>query len=125
MTGDSKRSPRILAISWGRIEVEGLPPGKDFKLYPGGGRPWDWSETGTQHSPGIRPTDVQELLDHGATTIVLSRGMQLRLEIDQRTLDLLDGLAVKLHVAETTEAVRIYNEVADTEPAGGLFHSTC
>jgi hypothetical protein len=107
------------------MEVEGLPPGKDFKLYPGGGRPWDWSETGTQHSPGIHPTDVQELLDHGATTIVLSRGMQLRLEIDQRTLDLLDGLAVKLHVAETTEAVRIYNEAAETEPAGGLFHSTC
>ncbi|MBM2620676.1 hypothetical protein JIG36_34765 [Actinoplanes sp. LDG1-06] len=26
-------SPRIIAVEWGRMEVEGLPPGKDFKLY--------------------------------------------------------------------------------------------
>jgi hypothetical protein len=32
------RPPRIPAIAWGRMEVEGLPVGKDFKLYPGGGR---------------------------------------------------------------------------------------
>ena len=35
---DGMRSPRILAVSWGRIEVEGIGAGKDFKLYPGGGR---------------------------------------------------------------------------------------
>jgi hypothetical protein len=28
-------------------------------------------------------------------------------------------------VAETTEAVRAYNELAMTQPVGGLFHSTC
>jgi hypothetical protein len=39
-------------ISWGRMDVEGLDIGKDVKLYPGGGRPWDWSETGTRHNPG-------------------------------------------------------------------------
>ena len=35
---DGMRSPRILAVSWGRMEVEGIGAGKDFKLYPGGGR---------------------------------------------------------------------------------------
>jgi hypothetical protein len=44
--GAHVESPKIVAISWGRMEVEGLPPGKDFKLCPGGGREWDWSETG-------------------------------------------------------------------------------
>lgn len=29
----------------GHMEVEGIGEGKDFKLYPGGGREWDWSET--------------------------------------------------------------------------------
>jgi hypothetical protein len=47
---DPTRSPRILAIAWGRIDVEGLGVAKDVKLYPGGGREWDWSETGTRHS---------------------------------------------------------------------------
>jgi hypothetical protein len=31
-------SPKIVHLSWGRMEVESLGVGKDFKLYPGGGR---------------------------------------------------------------------------------------
>src|SRR5215813_11390589 len=69
------RSPKILAVSWGHMEVGGLGDGKDFKLYPGGGRAWDWNETGTRHSPGIQPADVEELLANGATVLVLSLGM--------------------------------------------------
>jgi hypothetical protein len=42
-----KRPPRIVRISWGPMQVEGLGAGKDFTLYPGGGRTWDWAETGT------------------------------------------------------------------------------
>jgi hypothetical protein len=118
-------SPKVLAVSWGKMEVEGLEPGKDFKLYPGGGRPWDWSETGTSHRPGIQPADVTELLDRGATTVVLSRGMDLQLEVDPRTLAFLAERGVTVRVAETTEAVRVYNELAATTPVGGLFHSTC
>jgi hypothetical protein len=47
------QSPRILSFGWGRIEVETLGRGKDFKLWPGGGRGWDWSEHGTSHTGGI------------------------------------------------------------------------
>lgn len=56
---DRPRSPKIAHLSWGRIEVEGLGTGKDWKLYPGGGREWDWRETGTEHRPGIQPADVE------------------------------------------------------------------
>ena len=69
------RSPRIMALAWGRIEVEGAATLRDAKLFPGGAREWDWRETGTECTAGIQPADVCELLDHGATTIVLSRGM--------------------------------------------------
>ena len=48
-------------------------PYKDAKLFPGGSREWNWRETGTEHVPGIQPADVQELLDHGAKVVVLSR----------------------------------------------------
>jgi hypothetical protein len=118
-------SPKIESVVWGRMEIEGLEAGKDFKLYPGGGRPWDWRETGTGHSPGIQPADVQELLDNGATVVVLSRGMENVLEIDPATLAFLRERGVEVHQAETTEAVRIYNDLAGTTPVGGLFHSTC
>ena len=120
-----KPSPRILAVSWGHMEVERLGPGKDFKLYPGGGREWDWSETGMSHSPGIQPADVEELLAHGAAAVVLSRGMDKRLQVDPATLEYLERQSIEVHIAGTREAVQIYNELAGAAPVAGLFHSTC
>lgn len=122
---DGRTSPRVHSIAWGRMEVERLGVGKDFKLFPGGGRPWDWSETGTRHDPGVQPADVAELLEHGATTVVLSRGMDLVLRVPAETVRYLEERGVTVHVAETTEAVGIYNDLCATAPVGGLFHSTC
>jgi hypothetical protein len=119
-------SPRIRSLAWGRIEVEGVDaPYKDAKLWPGGSREWDWKETGTRHEPGIQPADVQELLANGATAVVLSRGVQRRLQIRPDTLRLLEEKGVPAHVLPTEEAVRLYNELREEEAVGGLFHSTC
>ena len=116
----------ITDIAWGRMVVEGVGDGRDFKLWPGGGRPWDWSETGTHHVPGIQPADVQELLENNCQTIVLSQGMLRRLQTCQETLDLLESQGISVHIAETNEAVEIYNELVRRKKAvGGLFHSTC
>ncbi|MFW6692309.1 Mth938-like domain-containing protein [Streptomyces sp. MAR4 CNX-425] len=120
-----ERSPRITHLSWGRMEVEGIGEGKDFKLYPGGGRAWDWNEYGTRHDPGIRPEDTRELLDHGATVVVLSEGMDRRLKTMPETLALLAEKGVEVRVAPTPEAVELYNSLAAAGPVGGLFHSTC
>jgi len=120
------QSPRISHISWGQMEIDGVGSGKDFKLWPGGGRAWDWRETNTHHVPGIQPADVEELIKNGSQTIVLSRGMLLALQTGRDTLDLLDEKNIKVHVAETNAAARIYNELASSGAAvGGLFHSTC
>ena len=107
------------------MEVEGIGRGKDFKLYPGGGRPWDWEETGTRHVPGIQPADVEEVLEQGARVVVLSRGMDLALQVCAETLELLRELKVEVHVEETRAAVELYNRLARTQAVGGLFHSTC
>jgi hypothetical protein len=119
------KSPLVLGLSWGEIVVDGVGVVKDAKLYPGGGHGWDWNETGTRHSPGIQPVDVAELIAAGATTIVLSRGMDLRLEVMPETLEVLQDKGIAVHVLETREAVRVYNELAETMPVGALLHSTC
>ncbi len=126
MNKDERQSPYINQISWGRMEVDGVGVGKDFKLWPGGGRQWDWTETDTHHVPGIQPVDVEELLDNDSHTIVLSRGMWKKLRTSQETLTLLDEKNIPVHIAETKEAVKIYNGlVSNGEAVGGLFHSTC
>jgi hypothetical protein len=118
-------SPRITRLSWGQLEVEDGRTFKDAKLFPGGAREWDWAETGTRHVPGIQPADVEELLDNGATVVVLSKGVWKRLRVQPRTLELLEARGVSFHVLQTEEAARVYNELRASEPVGGLFHSTC
>lgn len=123
---DLPLSPRVREVSWGQMEIEGLPFGKDFKLYPGGGREWDWSETGMKHTPGVQPADVEEVLRSGAQVVVLSRGMLEQLEIDPATLRMLAEKGIEVQVAETRAAVLLYNDLVDRGVAvGGLFHSTC
>ena len=123
---EKNRSPRINHVSWGRLEIEGrAEPYKDAKLFPGGSREWNWRETGTNHVPGIQQADVQELLDHGAKIIVLSRGMKECLEVPTETLEFLKKRQIEAHVLPTAEAAQLYNRLAETEWVGGLFHTTC
>lgn len=122
-----RRSPKIKHLSWGRMQVEGRDRVfKDTKVFPGGAREWDWNETGTRHVPGIQPTDVEELLQNGARVVVLSRGIQEQLQVCPETLAMLKAKKVAVHVLQTQEAVRLYNELCqEDEKVGGLFHSTC
>ena len=120
------QSPRITQVSWGHMMIEGIGKGKDFKLWPGGAREWDWRETNTHHVPGIQPSDVEELVHNGSEAIVLSRGMLLKLRTCEETVDLLKAKGIDVHIAETKEAAELYNELAaGGEAVGGLFHSTC
>ncbi len=110
----------------GKIEVAGLGTFRDAKLYPGGGREWDWRETNTHHVPGIQPADVQELIDNQCEVIVLTRGMQLVLQTCPETLERLKDLSIETLVEETNAAVVTYNQlVTEGKAVGGLFHSTC
>jgi hypothetical protein len=123
---DPDHAPRISQIAWGTMEVNGVGFGRDFKLFPGGGRPWDWTETNTHHVPGIQIADVEELLDRGSRVVVLSRGMQLVLRTCPEVLDFLRERNIPVFVEETRSAVEIYNRLAGHgERVGGLFHSTC
>lgn len=119
------QSPRITTLAWGRIEVNGIGTFRDAKVFPGGAREWNWKETGTAHEPGIQPADVAELLDRGATTIVLSQGVLNRLHVCPETLRLLAERQVRTHVLPTPEAVELYNRLCDRERVAGLFHTTC
>jgi hypothetical protein len=121
-----KRSPRITYLSWGHLDVEGRNGSfKDAKLFPGGARGWDWNETGTRHEPGIQRADVEELLEHGATVVVLGRGFDERLQVCPETLQELEERNVPVYVEQTEGAARLYNELRESERVGALIHSTC
>lgn len=128
---DTASSPRIEEVSWGEIRIteeaeDTLASYKDAKLFPGGSRAWNWNETGTSHDPGIQPADVEELIEHGARVVVLARGMNRRLKVQDATLQHLEENGIETRVEETKEAVRVYNGLqAEGTAVGGLFHTTC
>jgi hypothetical protein len=118
-------SPRITSDSWGTLEIEGLGRLKDAKLWPGGGRTWNWKETGTDHRPGIQPADVEELVAHGVEVVILSRGRTGALGVKQETIDSLENQGIEVKVLGTEEAIAEYNRLAGERKVGALIHSTC
>jgi hypothetical protein len=122
----SSQSPRVRAHSWGHLDIDEVGEFGDAKLWPGGAREWDWTETGTHHQPGIQPTDVQELLEHDPEVVILSRGRELRLETDPATLALLEQRGLNVIREETSLAIEEYNRLADEGiRVAALLHSTC
>ena len=61
----------------------------------------------------------------GATIVVLSQGMSKQLHVHPGTYRYLDERSITVHVAETRETVKIYNELTEGALVAGLFHSTC
>ena len=119
------KSPKIVHISWGRMEIESNIRGKDFILYPGGAEPWDWTVTGTNHGNGIQVADVEKILEKGATKIILSRGTLGRLRVSKEVINLLEQSDIEYKILKTKKAVEEYNKWREKESVGGLFHSTC
>jgi hypothetical protein len=99
---------------------------KDCKIWPGGARAWNWKETGTEHSPGVQPADIEEILEYGIEEMVLARGVYGRLKVCAETEALLREQGIPYHIEKTKKAVRLFNELAEQgKRVGGLFHSTC
>lgn len=118
-------SPLVRELHWGRVNTD-AGDFRDAKLWPGGGRSWDWNDTGTAHVPGIQAADVVEVLDRGATRVVLSQGQQHRLQVTDDALVAIADRGARAEVLPTGEAVDRYNQLAEAgEPVGALLHSTC
>jgi hypothetical protein len=118
-------SPVISHLEWGVIDVVGVGRFRDVKLWPGGGRAWDWTENDTHHVPGIPIADVEELLEHGAEVVVLSRGVDRRLQVPDATVAFLSARGITVEVLQSEAAVRRYNTLASTQRVAALIHSTC
>jgi hypothetical protein len=119
------RSPAITALTWGRIDTA-VGAFRDVKLWPGGGRGWDWTETDTHHEPGVRSADIAELVDRGAQVVVIGCGQQSRLGVTSGARTEASDRGMRLEVLDSVAAVARYNELAVAgEPVGALIHSTC
>lgn len=121
-------APYIKSISWGKLVItqKGKDTDyKDAKVWPTQARNWNWKETGTEHQPGIQIADIQEFIDD-VDIVILTRGMDLILQVPQETLDYITKLGKSFRVGQTADMVKEYNTlVKKGKKVGGVFHSTC
>ena len=94
----------VTKLAWGEMEVtigEQRLHFKDCKVWPGGAREWQWGETGTHHTPGIQPGDIEELLKHDVEFVILTRGQLGRLDVSPETRDFLQKQGVEYRIERT------------------------
>jgi len=117
--------PLIAEFRWGRIQDSVGRVFKDARLYPGGAEEWDWRRTGTRHDPGIQIGDLEDLLSTRPDVVILTRGVDLVLQVPEPTIEFVRAAGPLVLVLQTEEAVAEYNRRAVNERVVALVHSTC
>lgn len=124
----AKNAPEITHISWGKIlvhEGEKNTQYKDAKVWTAKACTWDWKKTGTLHDPGVQIADIEEFMNE-VDEVILTRGMDLVLQVPHETIDFVRKMGKKCHVGQTEDMVKLYNELTKQgKKVGGVFHSTC
>lgn len=126
---NDQHSTEITNLTWGRIEVTVNGKSRRFrdcKVWPDGAIDWDWNETGTRHQPGIQPEDIEDILARDIEVMILSRGMNLRLQTLPKTEKLLQSRGIEYHIEQTPRAIEMFNKLMrQGKKVGGIFHSSC
>src|SRR5215475_12734197 len=99
----------ITSFQWGRIVDSNGRIFKDARLFPGGVEEWDWRKTGTRHDPGIQAADFADLVETKPDLVILSRGVDLVLQVPQATVDFARAHAREVLVLQSEQAVAEYN----------------
>jgi hypothetical protein len=117
-------------IEWGKIQVNKTIYQHDVIINKGVVTQWDWRNFKTNHSEGIKVEELKAFLIDGefdVDKIVLSRGMQTKLNISDETY-LFSRIRndVEFFVGDTISAYRKYNQwVRENNNVLAFFHLTC
>ena len=68
---------------------------------------------------------MDELLEHGAEVVILTRGRVRALSVPDETVARVEAAGAEALVLPTGQAIEKYNELREDRAVGGLFHSTC
>ena len=125
---------KVSKFSWGKTEVTSLSGEtfsfSDCKIWScgdsGGVNVWDWNSTNTHHVPGVQISDAEDLVKRNIDILILSRGMDLVLQVPTKTIDYFRSKGLDVLVLQSQSAVDKFNELTQQGKHVGLvLHSTC
>ena len=57
--------------------------------------------------------------------MVPPKGVHNALSVRSEAIEMLERNGITVYVDQTDKAIRLYNQLRESEAVGGLFHTTC
>ena len=114
------KGPAITSYSFGKMIIDGKTYINELQILPTGiVKKW---------SPGdphyILPIDIEEIVNSSIKTLIIGNGANGEAAIPDETVKFIKEKNIKVHIMNTHEAVKLFNESAK-EAMGAIFHLNC
>ncbi len=112
---------KITHYSFGKITINGKTYSSDVIIFPERINASWWRQEG--HVLNI--ADLKDIIYEGLPLLIVGIGFYGAMKVPQETLDYLTLKKIEVHVANTGEAVKFFNEIASQKPCVAALHLTC
>lgn len=112
---------RIESYSFGAMKIDGTTYTADLIIYP------DHIEKEWRRENGhkLKLKDLHGAVAEKPDILIIGQGSSGRMNVTQDLQEKLRDRGIELLVAETDDAVAMYNKTAGTKKVIGAFHLTC
>ena len=114
------KGPAITHYSFGKMIVDGQSFTNELQILPDG-TVKEWSPRDPHY---ILAKDIEEIVRSDIKVLIIGIGANGEAAIPAATLEILESNNIKVHIANTYEAVKLFN-VSAKEALGAIFHLNC
>jgi len=112
---------KIQHYSFGKITIDGKTYTSDVIIFPGRVNSSWWRKEG--HF--LQMDDLREVMAEKPEVIVIGTGYSGVMKVLDEIISSLKSLKIDMHVAKTTDAVVLFNELAGKRKTVACLHLTC
>lgn len=112
---------KIESYSFGKILIDGNTYTSDLIIYPD--RIWDkwWRKEGH----GIHEEDLSTIMENPPEILIIGTGDSGRLKVSGEMKKYIESKGIKLRIAKTQDACKLYNDLSTKARVIAALHLTC
>lgn len=112
---------KITHYSFGKIIIDEKAYSSDVIIYPDRIDDTWWRKEGHL----LQKEDLNAIIAAGVSIIIVGTGYYATMRVPKETLEYIKSKNILLHVKDTQQAVRLYNELSEKQPVIAALHLTC
>lgn len=102
---------------FGSFVVDGKEYRSDIKLIGNEVRLW--------HNHSLSLDDVKDVINAKPSAVIIGTGSVGVVNVKKEIVELIKSKGIKLIIAKTAQACKLYNELSKKENVAAILHSTC